>query len=204
MLIGFWNVVRSYELCKNAAQQWKWFPQMGIKDTYHNSTYALPACMLVRVGMFLDPDETTCCGNSGPWKASGLTFESGCMLPAAAVCVQHRILLRLAVVVMANIYSTALSCSLVILHSMITSARSTAEWTLTELMNTMHSFHVSKHHNKETERYSHGLLIYTCSYVMFLLNGILQPDSIAWVEMVVRWYTFILSVWVSLECVYMV
>ena len=39
---------------------------------------------------------------------------------------------------------------------------------------------------------------------MFLLNGILQPDSIAWVEMVVRWYTFILSVCVSLECVYMV
>lgn len=65
------------------------------------------------------------------------------MLPAAAVRVQHRILLRLAVVVMANIYSTALSCSLVILHSMITSALSTAEWTLMELMNTMHSFHVS-------------------------------------------------------------
>jgi len=102
---------------------------------------------------------------------------------------------------MANIYSTALSCSLVILHSTITSARSTAEWTLMELMNTMHSFHVSKHYNKETERYSHGLLIY--SYIMFLLNGILQPDSIAWVEMVVRWYTFILSVWVSLECMYM-
>jgi len=134
-------------------------------------------------------------------KSEWTYIESGCMLSAAAVCVQHRILLRLDVVVMANIYSTALSCSLVILHSTITSARSTAEWTLMEMMNTMHSFHVSKHHNKETERYSHGLLIY--SYIMFLLNGILQPDSIAWVEMVVRWYTFILSVWVSLECMYM-